>query len=436
MKRLEVILFGTTLSILFNLQVAGQRNIKALQIGDTVPRVDLYVVGMATPKIDLGDLRGRAVLLDFWGTFCAPCIASFPKLDSLQKRYGNRLLILPVSDEKADVVQAFFNRMTKVRALQGYSVVEDEALGRLFPHFTVPHYVWINAQGVVCAITYKDDVTAENLDRLVNNATLNVGKKQEIAAFEEPFTKLALEDTTLLECHILTKYTPGYAGILQFGFKNWIKMQNTSMQTLFAFAYGEGTRFFGGFKHIRIITDDSSRFTPDFGSGKFSAQFKQNWLAVHGVSYLLKFPLGDSARKWSLMREDLARFFPFVTATIEKEVKECLVLERVTSISQPFQANGDGPPRVERSPLNLMCSNVRMGEFVALLNLAYQGTDLQVIDQTDYQGNISVDIETEISNPVKLNNELLKYGLRLERRREPTDVLVLKDGTVSSYVGK
>lgn len=39
-------------------------------------------------KQKLKDLQGKVVILDFWATFCPPCIEEIPHLNSLQAKYG------------------------------------------------------------------------------------------------------------------------------------------------------------------------------------------------------------------------------------------------------------------------------------------------------------------------------------------------------------
>ena len=52
-----------------------------------------------TPR-QLSDFRGNVVLLNFWATWCQPCITELPELDRLQQDYASqRLVVITLSDE-------------------------------------------------------------------------------------------------------------------------------------------------------------------------------------------------------------------------------------------------------------------------------------------------------------------------------------------------
>src|ERR1700752_128299 len=46
------------------------------------------------PKVSIGDLKGKVILLDFLAHWCAPCIMNFPALDSIQERYESKGLVI------------------------------------------------------------------------------------------------------------------------------------------------------------------------------------------------------------------------------------------------------------------------------------------------------------------------------------------------------
>lgn len=56
------------------------------------------------------DTSNKFILLDFWTTWCGPCIAAFPKLDSLQQQYASRLQIVALSPQREDSIQHFLNK--------------------------------------------------------------------------------------------------------------------------------------------------------------------------------------------------------------------------------------------------------------------------------------------------------------------------------------
>jgi len=76
----------------------------ALKVGDTLP--DLASFGLEGKLPDA--LKSKVVVVDFWASWCTPCAKSFPVLDELQKKYGDKLVILAVNvDEKAANMDKF-----------------------------------------------------------------------------------------------------------------------------------------------------------------------------------------------------------------------------------------------------------------------------------------------------------------------------------------
>jgi len=50
--------------------------------------------------ISAADWKGKAVLLNFWATWCPPCREEIPSLIALQRKYGSRLLVIGISEDE------------------------------------------------------------------------------------------------------------------------------------------------------------------------------------------------------------------------------------------------------------------------------------------------------------------------------------------------
>ena len=69
-----------------------------------------FTVSDGTSNVRLGDYRGKVVLVNFWATWCAPCLIELPSLLQLHHDQPN-LVILAVSiDEDADAYSRFLAR--------------------------------------------------------------------------------------------------------------------------------------------------------------------------------------------------------------------------------------------------------------------------------------------------------------------------------------
>lgn len=71
---------------------------------------DIAIVGktVSGDSISLEDYRGKVVLVDFWGTWCAPCVAEFPKLKKIYERLHSKgFEIVGVAADDAETLEDF-----------------------------------------------------------------------------------------------------------------------------------------------------------------------------------------------------------------------------------------------------------------------------------------------------------------------------------------
>jgi cytochrome c biogenesis protein CcmG, thiol:disulfide interchange protein DsbE len=87
------------------LALGSCRNSEPAKIGTTAPD---FTVSDGQKTIQLSQLRGKPVLLNFWATWCPPCVQEVPDLVALQQQMGNKVVVLAVSmDEDEAAYKAF-----------------------------------------------------------------------------------------------------------------------------------------------------------------------------------------------------------------------------------------------------------------------------------------------------------------------------------------
>lgn len=57
---------------------------------DLKPMIKLNLSDLGGNKVDSNSLKGSVLVLDFWATWCGPCIREIPSLNELQEHYGSR----------------------------------------------------------------------------------------------------------------------------------------------------------------------------------------------------------------------------------------------------------------------------------------------------------------------------------------------------------
>lgn len=83
-------------------------NVEAVE-ESPAPDFDFNLLGDDARAATLSEYKGDVVLINFWATWCAPCVHEMPALSQLQETYSDDLTVLCISDETSDTVYDFLD---------------------------------------------------------------------------------------------------------------------------------------------------------------------------------------------------------------------------------------------------------------------------------------------------------------------------------------
>ena len=102
-------------------------------------------------SITLSELQGKPVIINFWATWCGPCVKEMPAFERLKDDFGDKIGIIAVNcGDDAETVKDFVEE-------NGYTfpVVLDEeySISMLYPTNSIPYTVVLDAEGKVAHIS-------------------------------------------------------------------------------------------------------------------------------------------------------------------------------------------------------------------------------------------------------------------------------------------
>jgi len=125
---MSVVLMANVL--FFSLQPAAHAGATAPAPAANRTAPDFTRVDLDQRPVSLADYRGKVILLNFWATWCAPCLAEVPRFADWQRKYGQRgLQLVGVSmDEEEQPVRTAYQKY----GLNYPVVMGDEKLGEAY----------------------------------------------------------------------------------------------------------------------------------------------------------------------------------------------------------------------------------------------------------------------------------------------------------------
>ncbi len=336
--------------------------------------------------------QGEPLILEFWATWCAPCIPAMKELEIYQNKFGNQLEILTISTDKLSNLLRYINN-TKT----SLKIAHDSIHLDIFNYRNVPHTILIDKNGFIKAITTPDQLTEKIIADFV------AGKEIEIIKKEDKPTNLGLfkEHKNQFYQYTLTSENKDLI------FKNEIK-RNENNEPI--------SLEFNNVSIYRLLTDIYELTT--------AARLDVNKDSISKNKYCFKLDQSEGYSKNILdnAKEILNENSGFNARLIEKTIDSLYTLQVIDSTMLPSVS------------LNEKCSTEGGGPYFKGIKISSNQlimylediTRLPVKDKTGIDYVFDMELNWSYENPKTLNEELKKFGLKLKKSSIPEKIVLLE----------
>ena len=137
---------------------------------------------------DEPDMKDKFLLIDFWGTGCAPCRKAIPDLNEFSKKFKDNLVVIGISGQKEEQVRAM-----KEPVIEYYSAIDTKKVMSKELEITgIPHVILVDPKGIVrwegFPLWKEDTLKAETIERIIERYgnKSNSGEKKKIVTENAP----------------------------------------------------------------------------------------------------------------------------------------------------------------------------------------------------------------------------------------------------------
>lgn len=137
-----------------------------IQVGQKAP--DFMAQDLSGKEVRLSELKGKGVILNFWGTWCAPCRQEMPALEEMSKELADQnIVILAINNGESDVVVKSFAENYKLT----FPILLDRRLdiSKAYQANNLPTSVFIKPDGTIAWIVtgpMTADIIRENAKKM------------------------------------------------------------------------------------------------------------------------------------------------------------------------------------------------------------------------------------------------------------------------------
>lgn len=387
---------------------------KHLKKGDVVPNLSLGgLLNAPEASVQLSSLKGKLVILEFWATWCGPCLPAMEHLDKIKRAFPGQVEVIAVSDESAERISRYTRNKPSSLWFHSDPV---HSLRQYFPYHAIPHTVVIDKQGRLVANTSPGELTEKNIATLLIEGTISVTEKNDAAAGFD----------------MMKDYFPKPAGFNQYSFE---------VQPLIPGGFPITRRFAGKSEWFgRRITILNSQVSIIFRNAFNVTSARTVYEGVEASEFDHRttkdlycmdviVPLGKEKELNTYFQQQLLALDLKYGCRLEKRK----MLSVVITCTDPSRLEGMGSTEGE-APAAAGTSVIRATSYdrkqVPLDDLFrhFENFGLlkePVTNETGIQGNFDLHFEFDAEDKHSFSNELAKLGLKAEKKEREVEVLVI-----------
>ncbi|WP_158994163.1 TlpA disulfide reductase family protein [Mucilaginibacter sp. L196] len=459
MRRIIKISLLVLVSLSITRSTLAQSQIEEIQVGRKIPDVKINgIINYSTQSANVSDFKGKLLILDFWATYCAPCISMFPKTDSLEKLFNGKIQFLSITKESKGKVNDFLNRMYEIKNIKPLTVVNDTLFSQFFPFSSIPYYVWIDANGKVIATTSSEGVTASNIEAVLTGKPTTFENRKDLrfrkldirtAAFvisnnfvlkDSLAKREEIPNKNIFSYSIATKAVDETAGHMHYNMDRF-SVIDVTVSMLYKYYYAAG--YYDS--PVQGAFDSKLNYSYEIHDPKLlnridlmdEAHIKpgtiamHNWLMENTVCYEINYPAGLKWKdKMALVGQDLDRYFakPMgFEVHVEHRLDSNTMALRCLNSQSPLGTTGEKPEE-HHDRYGYVQHNLPLNHLISLLNsYFFQDQKISFVDKTAITHPVDLDLICDMTNLQSINSSLLRYGLKLNKEPTKIDVLVFSD---------
>ncbi len=161
-------------------------------VGDKPPLLEATELLQAPPgaKLNAESLRGKVVVLEFWATWCGPCVVAIPHLNELADKFKKKpVQFIAITAEDQATIEKFLSK----RPIKAWIALDtNKAMNKAYGIEAIPQTVVLGKDGRIAAITYPTMLTAKHINDLLAGRKISLpgpGSGATITAGEIPGEK-------------------------------------------------------------------------------------------------------------------------------------------------------------------------------------------------------------------------------------------------------